>query len=573
MELKAGYLVNERVWERKNKAGQNYWWIYIEEILNRLGLTAERILPEEMPRRLEEFSLLFIGDEQAGESAARLQQWVESGGMLIGSNTEGLDGLFGNELAARLPQKESVFSISGEFFLGQSPFTRGVHSPLHPDKPLLAVSPLRLVRTLDSAAVACRGESAVITARACGKGWAFYFGLDLAQTCWVFHQGRPVDRDYDGDGMWRTIDGIILGDREYEIGYSDELLFLLRKMVALASIPLIHYLPATPDGQVPDVLFYYAGDDDAMAGVSVPASQFMKEKGLPYHINIMPGSNGQFVVTPEEAKTLEKNGTEISLHFNFIDGFTPAGRFTRQDVERQTVFFRNVFGKQPVCSVTHCGAWTGWHEPALWMRESGLIADNSKMIRRCPPVNPVNELGLSFGTALPYCYRADHTGGNERIEFVELPIVSYECGYLKEQSDFPKLEKVLTLATHYNLAINIFYHPVYIAQYPACRKAITRLLEMIQERNLRVIHSTPDEFSRWWLDRGRSSVSQITREGNKMSFDVVCNAPQGCIVQLPAHGRRIKTSLPHQIREHLAEQWFFLPLPPGEHAVQVEFES
>lgn len=34
MNLKDGYLIDEDHWEEVNKNKRNYWWIYIEELLD-----------------------------------------------------------------------------------------------------------------------------------------------------------------------------------------------------------------------------------------------------------------------------------------------------------------------------------------------------------------------------------------------------------------------------------------------------------------------------------------------------------------------------------------------------------
>jgi hypothetical protein len=206
--LRAGYTFDESV---KRQVNANYWWAYIAEILERLGLCADKVAIEDLPHQLDSLSLLFLGGADAAPMVGDLERWVESGGVLIVCNQDGLDGLAGNRFAESVPQRNNEFSIGGELTLRETEFSSGIHSPLHPDKPLLAASALRLVDPIDSLVIAESGGHAIVTARKLGGGWVFYIGFDIAQTFWVIQQGRPIDRDYDGDGYWRTPDAMVTG--------------------------------------------------------------------------------------------------------------------------------------------------------------------------------------------------------------------------------------------------------------------------------------------------------------------------------------------------------------------------
>jgi len=318
------------------------------EVLSCLGLTATPIPPEELTGQLGEFSVLFLDNMNASPLFGELESWVRGGGTLVGCNTEGLDQIFGNSLSAIREQLGDEFSISGHFHFRESRFTADIHSPLHPEAPLITASRLRLVNASSSIEIGTDGESSYITARPCGDGWAFYFGFNLTQTFWAIQQGRPIDRDYDGDGYWRTSDAAIIEDNEPEITYADELLLLLQNIVGLQPLPMIHQIPPK-NGRFPDFILYYAGDDEGESGVQVPAVDFMTSRGLPYHINIM-SKDGLFAITAEEEAQLKKDGTELSLHFNFMDDFAHPGGFTEDDVRRQA----GLYGRSGIraCSIT-----------------------------------------------------------------------------------------------------------------------------------------------------------------------------------------------------------------------------
>lgn len=577
MFLRAGYLFDEREKAQAIKNSHNYWWSYIVEILDRLGLTANKVSPEQLPEKLGEFSILFLGDFNAISLAGELDGWVKSGGILIGSNVEGLDEIFGNEFIDFQKQKNGEFSISGKFFLKESPFAREIHSLLHPEKLLLAASPLRRVKTIKSSEIAADGTASFITGRSCGKGWAFYFGFDLAQTFWVIQQGKPIDKDYDGDGYWRTGDAIVIEDNEPEVAYTDELLFLLQNMVRFQPHPLIHQIPPK-DGKIPDFIFYHPGDDEGHPENQVQASDFMASRNLPYHINLMSGgdeksADGKFAINEKEEKKLIENNTELSLHFNFMDGFSHPCGYTKDDVRKQVEFYVRRFGKTPVSANCHWCRWTGWSEPALWMKEMGIKSDHSRIHIKSPPLNPVNEIGFSFGTSFPSFFWSDHLSGNERIEFLELPIIAYECGYNQNnETDFSKLEKVILLAKHYQLIMNLFYHPVYIAKYPACRQAIDKLISLMKEQELNPLHLGLDEVTTWWFNRNRTKIERVKFEDGKLTFLAFTPHPEGFIAKIPLGNLApLKINFPHKIINKFGKRWLFLVLPSGEKKVVIDF--
>jgi len=573
MRLKAGYLFDEKIKEQINQAGQNYWWSYITEICDRLGLSAAKIASAELHENLSDMSVLFVGDSALEELSGELDNWVKNGGILIGCNTEGLDGIFGNEVDAYIEQKDGETSISGKLDLCSTALTEGIHSPLHPQKPLLIISPMRPVNPISSFLLGESDGRGIVTGRSYSDGWAFYFGFNLAQTFWVIQQGRPVDDDYDGDGYWRTMDAIVIEDNEPEIGYTDELLFLLQNMIGLIPYPLIHQVPPRA-GVIPDFMIYYGGDDEGASDVQIPASNFMNDQGLPYQINIMPRADNTFGIGPEEAELLKGQRTDISLHYNFMHNYSHPGGYAESDVGFQTELFFKHFGEMPNCTVMHVFRWTGWHEPALWMSKAGIKADNSYAHHKTPPVNPVNLIGFSFGTSYPFFFYTDHNSDNERIDFLELPITAYECGYIGDKTDFTQVEKALFLADYYQLIINFFYHPIYIAKYPACRKAIKRLLSLIEEKQYTVLHAKPKEVVDWWLARSETSIYDIEFTGEGLSFTSYTPYPEGAVIKIPLDKSVPgKVNLPHRLIDKFGRRWLYLIAPAGESRIAVDFEK
>lgn len=567
--LQAGYVLDRAEWLAENAAGRNYWWAYIAEVLERLGLSARELSPGDMPEALHELCVLFVGAMDLAAHVDDLNRWVRAGGVLIGSGTEGLDGLFGNESPEHVAQAGGDFSASAELRLRETPFSTGIHSPVFPDDPLLVASDLRLVTAAESTLVAEIDGRAAIAARQLGEGWAFYLGFDIAKTCWVIQQGRPVDRDYDGDGLLRTMDAIVIQEHPPEIAYTDELLFLLQNMLSVTPYPLLHQLP--PDGDViPDFVLYYGGDDEGATEHQMNAAEFMASRGLPYHINCMM-SNGRFGVTPADVEKMASLGTESALHFNFMDGFPHPCGFTKDDVQQQVDAFIATFGFTPILNVAHCCRWTGWAEPAIWMSEAGLTADGSYAHYPAISHNPTNLTGFSFGTSYPFHFWTDHSHGNKRLDFIEAPITGYELGYEDDRTDPAAIEQALALAHHYQATLSFFYHPYYVSEYPACRAAIDTLLQKLRESDWTVLHKSPNELALWWLDRGKSEIGDVRRDGEVLRFTASTPAPQGIIVKIALGDDTPKhVAYPHRVIQKFGRSWLLIALPQGRSTVEIE---
>jgi hypothetical protein len=584
--IATAYLADNDLRAAANARGENYWDTYLAEISEQLGLCAEPISLDALgdPAVLARFSALLVGEiplERSSEALRRtVRQWVEDGGTLVGLGTAGWDDLFGNRFRTLIPQPDGPFSLAARFRLLPHPLTADLGSPLQPEQPLLAYSPVRTVSPETSTMLAVVGEGeatgdAAITVRSLGQGTALYTGFSLAQTIWVLHKGRPVTEDRDGDGFLRTSDLIVIGDDSIRVQYADELLWLIQSTLGRNRQPMIHQLPPLGEA-VPDLLCFWGGDDEAASnGLQLRASQFMRERNLPYHINVM-ASGGKFGLSVEDCRAIVANGHEISLHYNFRQGFTHPYLFTRDDVMAQAAAFREMYGIQPVATVNHCTHWSGWHEPATWYLEAGSRADNSFIHHKFPPGNPVDRLGFSFGTAYPHYFYRDYEGGNARIDFLEEPITGYEVGYTRDDTDFQRLHEMLGHAARYHLTLNAFYHPVYVAEYPTCQQAIDETLRYLRERGITALHLGNDALWRWWDARHRSRLSDVLVEGAAVSFNADCRADTGMVVKVPLGEATVERATiademtPCVQRREFGQNWAFIVVPQGMHRVQLE---
>ncbi len=602
-EFLTAYVYDSDLRIEANQKGKNYWYEYIKEIFDQLGLRAKEI----SRHRLEEKSflqahiaVLILGNlkaEHITESmTTNLDHWVKKGGILIGFATEGLDSLFGNTHVSTTLQADD-FSLSGYFDLRPHTLTSEIHSYLHPDQKLLIFSDIRNVtiqadpanrgRPIDSTEISrlynVRGGDTgrpAITVKEHGLGTACYFVFNVPKTIWVLHQGRPILSDYDGDGYFRTSDLIVIGENEPEVLYADEILFLLQNMIGQRKQPFIHQIPPLGN-KIPDALFHWGGDDEGVPGDQLWASNWMQSRGLPYHVNVMPNKNGEFCLSVEEAKAIEANGHEVSLHINFIHGYEHPLRFKESDIKKQTEAFRTKYGNYPGCVVCHYSLWTDWEKPAEWMLASGICADNSFCHVGFPPINPINLLGFSFGTSYPFHIYDDYEGGNKRIDFLEMPHTAYEVGYTRTDytTDFPRIYKVVDMAAKYHLTMNMFYHTVQIRGYPACRAAIDEFLNYIKQKGIIAIHMGNEELCRWWKERSKSMVSNLSITDEGITFIATCNYADGMILKIPlgeAHASSVKCDCSETTFQNIrdfGQNWVYLISPSGRHKIEVEVQK
>jgi hypothetical protein len=338
-------------------------------------------------------------------------------------------------------------------------------------------------------------------------------------------------------------------------------------------MPLVQQIPPV-GGRAADLLLYFGGDDEGQPHNQVAASAFMCDRGLPYHINAM-AVDGRFALSRAEIERIEANGHELALHYNFIDGFQHPSGFTRDDVRKQAAVFHGVFGRPSVCSVNHWCRWTGWCEPARWMVAEGQLGDNSWMGAASELLNPTNTIDLSFGSMFPRRRWDDWRSGNECLRFVQEPIVAYEVGYQGEETDFATLHRAVDLARRYRATLNLFYHPVYIATYPACRRAIDELLRHLDETGTVTCTMGNDELARWWLARGEARLTTVTEHGDSITFEAHCDYPGGFTVKLclgKATGCACTVSgapANAEVVEEFGRRWAYLPLPTGRSEVRV----
>ncbi len=586
--ISTAYLWDESLLEAANARGENYWFAWAHDLFESIGAQAVALPPEALhnPAALAHLSTLALpglhADYLTDDQRQALAEWVHAGGLLIGMATEGLDEIFGVDSDGRIAGL-GPWEISAALRFTDGDLATPLYHPDMPDQEMLTVGDVRLV-TLDGAdQIAALNDTEgvslgrpAITLRRVGEGYACLFTFDLAHTVWAIQQGRPIERDWVPDGYLRSSDGMIVGDRDPAVPFTDLLVNLLRNIVALTGQPMIHQLPAL-DGGCADALFFWGGDDEALAGAQMVASDFMAERGLPYQVNIMP-RDGQFTVSTEEFARMRENRTEPSLHLNFIDDYEHPLHFTREDLQAQVRLYREVYGETPVCTVFHYLLWCGWTEPAQWLREEGVLADNSRFCSNVPAINPLNLCGYAYGTSLPFFFRLGPDAANERLDFIAQPINAYESGYDREANQLAvePMYRAIDNAAFWHATCNMFYHPVCINAYSSCRDAIDEALRYIDERGIRAVHMSNAEITFWWRARSAATISHAREEAASVSFAIECDWDTGYVATVPVPCEAMSATIngehaQAEVRHEYGRWWAHVALAGGSHEVVVRW--
>ncbi|MCQ6557478.1 hypothetical protein [Paenibacillus mendelii] len=599
-----GYVYEDEYRREANAEGRNYWYRYVEELFDELGLRAAKLSRGNLLDNdiLAGLTFIVIGDIRlSAHEKECLQHWMAGGGVLIGFATREAEALFGIVNHGTMKQPDDEFTISGF-----CRFAANVPEELNPlydfkGASLPIFSDLELVKPVggelaDSTILMdSKGqetEYSAVVHRQVGLGESCYFAFDLPQTIWVIHQGRPVVADLDGDGYFRSSDNIVLGrSLDLELPYADYWLQVLEQALIKIPQPFIHQLPPQPDGAVPDMVLHYGGDDECQPGIQVKASDYMKDKGLPYHINLMPDKNGNFAInTAEYDEIVNKNGHDLSLHFDFVKPLAP---FTEAELQEQAEQYVAAFGIMPIATVNHWTMATGWAEMARWASALGMKGDNSRVHVFSPPANPINLLGFGFGSAYPHFVYDDFEHDNIRIPYVYIPINLFEPRIYDEtrQEDVNRIHAALDRAAYFGWTLNVFIHPVYIADEAGsvnCLPAIEEILQYARKKGYSIRHLSTNGICQWWFDRSQTALEIAEwkpalngEEGaSSIRFTVETDCPEGVLVKLPLPGKAKAASyevrgLLHSnnvLRWQNGRLWTICHIPMGKQDVTVKFD-
>lgn len=597
------YVYDKDLHKRINRSRKNYWDVYIREINEQLGLRGERVSLRQLKDKmyLSKISTLIIGWQSGAELNStvkeNLKEWVKNGGMLIGFGVKGLDELFGIESFSHINQFPNGYIVSGYFEFLPHRLTENIHSSLSPKQKLLIFSDIQLVKTKGAVELAhlydSQGKNTKCSAilwHKYGKGYAAYFTFDVAKTIWLLHQGRPYTKKLDKDeNLYRQHLRLVGKDKAGNVLYADEILFLLQNIIAQHPYPFIYQIPPK-EGKVPKALMYWGGDGCGNPGSKglLSASNWMKSKGLPYHINVL--SKGcTYDLTLKDAEMIKKNGHELSVEYYFC--YYGKNNFDLEITDEDSLAkryktFKDIYGISPICTGCHGGyyseKWGGWIEDMKWRMRCGGKADNTFM-GDVPPGVDGNASRLSFGhgTSYPYYFYNDFQGENKRIDFIEEPLSGYELGRRgasgdPEESIPPEeVHPAIDMAIKYHLTLNMFYHAVNIAKHASTR-AIEEIFRYIAKKKVCIVHLGNDELWRWWDARSKSQVSNIQIiDENHLFFQVDCKYTSGMIIKIALPNWRVAKVLcdtnptRYEVKNEFGSNWVYIIIQVGKHNIDI----
>ena len=533
------YLWDEQLRIDKNRREENHWFAYITEILTRLGVSGKAIIAEEA----ETFSftsddLLFTGADALPPSVLpALREGLAGGMSLIGFGTAGADGLFGVKTAGCPIRPEDEYAVNGYFNIRAE--NKNAYLPVPetaPDLPVFAPVGIYEAHGAEVIADISAGGRILPAFFKHENKNAYYFSFDLPQTMWVSAQGRPVYKSERGLSFTRISDARVTPpDYDTTVAYGDYYLYIIQSILARLKQPAIHRLPPDNQGNVPDLLLFYAGDEDATPDISIRASEIMYERGLPYHINLMPaGDDMRFVTTPREYDAIKARGHELALHYNMV-GYD----FTEEEFERQYRAYLHNYGETSVSTVGHCLTHRGWTGRGRYQKRLGIMGDSCRCAEYAEDINEFNLYGFAFGTSYPIFLYENSIHQNRKLDFTDIPIAYYEPRIGGKYHDGKtKIHKCIDDAVYFGRMINLFTHPHYVADNYGYDNTMTlagldEAVRYINEKGRNVIHSTPDRVCRFWHGRSKSQITAYIRREGTVICRVECYAEEGLIIRFP----------------------------------------
>jgi len=522
------YLFDPTEQQRLNSTGEDYSPVYLKALAIYLGITAMPIAPCEL-NRINEEDLLIVG-------ASKLSRLPDCKLLLLGTSLKE---------DPPIPQRVRRVFAAYETIKGERiPLFVPLCAPVT-DGEILAYA-----YTEDGEkhpALLKTGET------------VYEFCFDLAASVWFSEDGFLPDTPSDYFFIHRTPDTRPLEHAKNTQTFNDLLLCEIETILSHWQIPMIAKQMPCENGDLPDLVFHFSGDDDCSSlQYNLEAAKTMQEFGLPYHINAMPKRGEAFVMTKEEFDEVASHGCEIALHTDFTDGVV----YGTESVKAQVALFEKTFGKHPVTNTNHCfiqGGTTA--ERMRFFHENGIIADNGKMGEFDPAdINAFDLCEFGFGTAFPRYTCDDAAHGNTLIPSLEIPISYYEP---RLREDPTKIVEYLENGVKYGRILQFFIHPHYLAHRSSQRPLVLNALHLMQthirEKGYRVLYTTTNEIARFWHSRADAQVTP-TQNGYRIRTDVPIFLKVGDRGQtFLLNGKKVEPIL----RLENGTNSLFIPIPEG----------
>ncbi len=394
---------------------------YLIEILRAEGLNCFRVvlLTRLAPEVLKDHKAVLLGCMPlSSQNAELLTGWVERGGKLLAMRPDRLlASLFGIE-----PVGSTLVEGYLQVDVTRSPGT-GITDRImqfHGEADCYRVLDATVVAELFTNSTSPSNFPGVIT-RAVGEagGQAAAFTYDLARSVVYTRQGNPawVGQNRDGDLLNRSDDlffGAAEGDVQsdwvdpelLDVPQADEqqrlMVNLLQYLCADETVlPRFWYLPHRHVAAI-----VMTGDDHALNGTAerfhdyssldspdASGDDWGQVRGTSYVYAHSP-------MTDAEAKALEQQGFEISLHVTTKGTEYDLGSLSRT-YRKQLKLFRSRYPsvQPPSTHRTHCVVWSDWSTQAEVERAYGIRLDTNYYFYPAPWVD--GRIGLFTGSGFP----------------------------------------------------------------------------------------------------------------------------------------------------------------------------
>ena len=474
--------------------GEDYTPAYLSVMLKNWGVTGTSVEPAGLDT-LRSDDILLVGADELDGAAAQLL--AEREVTVIGFGTRA-DALFGVTVAEQVTAGDA-YTLAAYFrFAGSE-------------------TPLPVLQAYYRVDTAAETVGCIDDAPACVKtAHTVWFAFDLPATLWRTADGHPTN-EITFFTFGRIPDGEVLPD-DYDrgIAYADVYRdFVLRQLTAF---PRVMPLPAK-DGCATRLLLCFAGDDDSTdARIDMVASERMYERGLPYHINLMPAPGGEsFIIDREQMELILSRGQELALHYDFI-----AYPYTDEGWRAQIDLYNRLVPTPNIGPVNHCLAQIGSAAARYRVEaEQGALGDNSRLQAEKDPtdINAFNLRGYAFGSAFPRFVLDDAAHGNRELQFCEMYNSYYEPRIYEGKEEFcrNKIRAYLDEALRLGRTTQFFIHPHYLSDIIAPAEPALRALDVIQEwlaeHDVNTVLCGPDAVIRWWHDHAACRVYGVGSDG------------------------------------------------------------
>ena len=570
MDINIWYLFDYQNQINANKNSRNYWYCYITEIFNKLGING-KILSLDNVNDVSDNDILFLGNDELDNDIKYVLS-KKNKLTVIGLGTRNADEIFGIK-SIRIQEGEE-FTINSYFEM-----TDKTYLPIEDfDCKLPIISDINVIETNNCDTLAVIDDTGTAGLVKCGS--KYYFTFDICQTIWAGSTGKPLyNGGINGFNIGRVPDSRIVPlEYDTKIAFCDYYIYILQTILSKYNIPMLHRLPPCDNGKIPDWLLFIGGDDDATSGeMNLKASEILYNYDIPYHINVMPRGDGTFVSSYEDYELIKSRGHEIALHYDFVSG--GFDKVTANDFRDQGEMFFREFGEIPVCNVGHCLASYGWAERCRDQAELGVLGDNSRLGEvDLNDINAFNMHGFAFGTAFPFFAYDDYTRDNKKLKFIEIPNTYYEPR-LKTDADLLQIHNCVDQAVKHGRCINYFMHPHYVSGwYGGGNESVLNAIEETLrycEKNNYVINKTTsvNKLCLWWHYRADCKILNVKNNSCSVNFNITALCDM--IVKIPDNNYKElyindETHDDYVLKNIDGIAWFMFTVKKGFYTIKIE---